>query len=63
MIQFAIILLDELLPVVVMHGVSQGKEGTEDISRWVRESIQNVEAINCEVGNGGKDSIFMNMRD
>jgi len=49
------------IPVVLMHGVAQGKEAMSIVEQWLQEAMPGVYVRNMEIGNGLFDSIFMHM--
>ncbi|CAL6005713.1 Palmitoyl-protein_thioesterase [Hexamita inflata] len=48
-------------PVVLMHGITDSKQGLADFEKYLKDSIPNLYVLNCEVGNGYWDSLFMDM--
>ncbi|KAH0572332.1 Palmitoyl-protein thioesterase [Spironucleus salmonicida] len=46
-------------PIVIMHGFDSSAHYMEIIRDTIQSEIENVIVINCEVGNGRWDSIFM----
>ena len=53
----------ENLPIVFMHGIMSSTRDNDVLLSFVREMIPNVDIINCEVGNGRVDSVFMSMQN
>ncbi|CAL5978174.1 Palmitoyl-protein_thioesterase [Hexamita inflata] len=39
-------------PVVVMHGIMSGKDGMNNMIRFLKDVIPDLYVLNCEVGNG-----------
>jgi hypothetical protein len=33
------------------------------MTKWIKEALPNAYVLNCEVGNGLKDSVFMTMKE
>ena len=48
-----------LVPIVVMHGITDSAVDMEPLCEWIRKALPNVYVKNCEVGNGGHNSLDM----
>ncbi|CAL6009237.1 Palmitoyl-protein_thioesterase [Hexamita inflata] len=48
-------------PIVLMHGFMTDKSDLDDLSAYLTEMIPDLYVLNCEVGNGYNDSIFMDI--
>ncbi|CAL6009379.1 Palmitoyl-protein_thioesterase [Hexamita inflata] len=48
-------------PVVVMHGIMDTKESMNNIIQYLKDITPDLYVLNCEVGNGYMDSIFMDV--
>ena len=55
--------LSKNLPIVYMHGLTQNASEGDLMLSYIKEQIPDAYILNCEVGNGGRDSIFMLMAD
>jgi len=48
-------------PVVLMHGLGADASTMETIGDWIRYDYPGIYILNVEIGNGGKDSLEMNI--
>eukprot|EP00703_Trepomonas_sp_PC1_P004268 JAP92338.1 Palmitoyl-protein thioesterase [Trepomonas sp. PC1] len=62
MFNLIITLLDNL-PIVYMHGLTQSASKGDLMLSYIKDQIPDAYILNCEVGNGGRDSIFMPIAD
>ena len=46
-----------------MHGSNNDLSSMDNIKKWLEQSIPDIHIRNCEVGNGKKDSLFMEMNE
>lgn len=60
---FVLVNLQELLPIVFMHGFSQQASDNSLLLTYIKEKMPDAYILNCEVGNGKVDSIFMTISD
>ena len=44
-----------------MHGICEGKSTNVLLEKWVQEAFPEAYVLNCEVGNGFMDSIFLDL--
>ncbi|CAL6009453.1 Palmitoyl-protein_thioesterase [Hexamita inflata] len=44
-----------------MHGIMSGKDGMNNMIRFLKDVIPDLYVLNCEVGNGYNDTLFLDM--
>ncbi|CAL6080240.1 Palmitoyl-protein_thioesterase [Hexamita inflata] len=54
-------IINEQLPVVLMHGLSQTAQDVQSIADWISEAIPGTYVKNCEVGNGPDATLVMTL--
>jgi len=48
-------------PVVLMHGLLASNEAMSHAEKWIKSDFEGIFVYNCEIGNGKKDSLEINI--
>ncbi|CAL6048203.1 Palmitoyl-protein_thioesterase [Hexamita inflata] len=56
---FAVAILSDYLPVVMIHGINENSASIEPMAQWIREQLPGVYVLNCDIGYDKRSSLYM----